>query len=135
MIDDYIKKWIIKALEDFKVAKHELDLDEGEIATGAVCFHCQQCVEKLLKAYLISKNADFGKIHDLKLLLKFCTEQDPKFDDISVGNLTFYAVEVRYPDEYYIPSVDEAKECFDILSKIKNFVFKKLNINEEILSS
>jgi len=135
LIDEYIKRWIIKATEDYKVAKHELNLDEDEIATGAVCFHCQQCVEKLLKAYLISKNVDFRKIHDLKLLLKFCVEQDPDFHNVSVGNLTFYAVEVRYPDEYYFPSVDEAKESFDIISKIKDFVFEKLKINEETLKT
>jgi len=45
-------------------------LAEEEIVTDAVCFHCQQAVEKLLKAYLISKNVEFGRIHDLETLLK-----------------------------------------------------------------
>ncbi len=130
MIDDYIKKWLIKALEDFKVAKHELDLPDNEIATGAVCFHCQQFVEKFLKAYLISKKIDFGKIHDLKFLLELCSQQDSDFKKLNVGNLTFYAVEARYPDEFYIPTVDEARVCFRIALNVKGFVSKKLGISE-----
>lgn len=59
MIDDYIEKWIIKAVNDLKVAEHELRQPENEIITDAVCFHCQQTVEKLLKAYLASKDKDF----------------------------------------------------------------------------
>jgi HEPN domain-containing protein len=46
MIDEYIKKWLIKALNDVKVAVHEMALAEEEIVTNAVCFHCQQAVEK-----------------------------------------------------------------------------------------
>ena len=76
MIDDYIKRWLIKAMEDFNVARHELNLSDDEIATGAVCFHCQQFVEKLLKMYLIYKKIDFGKTHDLKFLADLCSQQD-----------------------------------------------------------
>lgn len=64
MIDDYIRKWIIKADNDFKVAEHELAQPDIEMVTDAICFHCQQSVEKLLKAYLASKNIDFGKTHN-----------------------------------------------------------------------
>jgi len=130
LIDEYTKKWIIKALEDFKVVKHELNLPENEIATGPVCFHCQQLVEKLLKAYLISKDVDFGRTHDLRFLSELCSQQDSDFKQLNVGNLTFYAVEVRYPDEFYIPSVGEAKECFKIAVNIKDFVFVRLDIRE-----
>ncbi len=53
MIDEYIKKWVIKAMNDIKVARHEINLPEDEMTTDAVCFHCQQAAEKLFKAYLI----------------------------------------------------------------------------------
>ena len=104
MIDEYTKRWIIKALEDFRVAKHELSQPEDVIATGATCFHCQQTVEKLLIAFLISKEVDFGKVHDLKFLLKLCSERDPDFKNLEVGNLTAYAVDIRYPNGFYTPS-------------------------------
>lgn len=126
MIDDYIKKWVVKALNDFKIAEHEINQSADEMVTDAVCFHCQQVVEKLLKAYLASKNVDFGKTHNLEFLLELCLKQDPDFKNLKVGNLSFYAVEVRYPDEFYMPSVAEAKECFSIASKAKDFLLKKI---------
>jgi HEPN domain-containing protein len=127
MIDDYIEKWIIKAVNDLKVAEHELRQPADEIVTDAICFHCQQGVEKQLKAYLASKNIDFGKTHNLEFLLERCLEIDHDFKEVDVGNLSFYAVEIRYPDEFYIPSIAEAKECFSIASKDKDFLLKKIS--------
>ena len=135
MIEDFVKKWILKAMEDFNVAKYLMSLPEEKILAGAVCFHSQQAVEKLLKAYLVRHEIDFEKTHDLETLLKLCCIQDKNFENISVGNLTDYAVEIRYPDEFYIPSVEEARECFEIASKIKDFLFFKMGIKEEELKS
>ena len=50
--EDFIKQWLIKANEDLLVVEK---LTEDEIiAPSSVCFHCQQSVEKILKAYLIA---------------------------------------------------------------------------------
>jgi len=133
MIEEQVKNWILKAMEDFRVAKHELGFPDDEIATGPVCFHCQQLIEKLLKAYLVSRKVDFGRTHDLEFLLELSKLEDPEFKELDIGNLRFYAVEVRYPDEFYFPSVEEAKKCFEISLNIKDFVFSKLKIDEEDL--
>jgi HEPN domain-containing protein len=126
MIDDYIRKWIIKAENDFRVSEHELTQPENKMVTDAICFHCQQSVEKLLKAYLASKNIDFGKTHNLEFLLELCKKQDSIFENMNVGDLSFYAVEIRYPDEFYIPTVEEAKKCFKIASTAREFIMKEL---------
>jgi HEPN domain-containing protein len=76
---------------------------------------------------LTFKEVDFGRTHNLEMLLKLCVEKDKDFQNLDVGDLTFYAVEVRYPDDFYIPPLEEAKECFKIASKVKEFVLKKLN--------
>lgn len=131
MIDDSVRKWIIKALEDFKIASHELDREVKEVVTTGVCFHCQQAAEKLIKAYLVSKNIDFAKTHDLEHLLDLCSKQDEEFKKIDVGNLTSYAVHIRYPDDFYVPVINEARECFKIASNVKDFVLRKLQIKEE----
>ncbi len=133
MIEENVKKWLIKAMEDLKVVEHEMTLPREEVATSAVCFHCQQFVEKVLKAYLTLKNVDFGKTHNLEYLLELCKKQDKDFEKIDVGNLTFYAVNVRYPDEFYIPSYEEARECYELAKKIKDFIETKLNIKMEDL--
>lgn len=128
MNEESARKWILKALEDLKIAGQGLSFPEEEMATGPICFHCQQAVEKLLKAYLIFNGVDFGKTHDLEYLLYLASEKDYTFKDLNIGNLTEYAVKIRYPDEFYIPTVDEAKEAYYIAIYVKEFIFRKINI-------
>ncbi|MBI4330534.1 MAG: HEPN domain-containing protein [Chloroflexi bacterium] len=127
-MDERVKKWLIKGMEDITTIEHELRLPEDEVVTSTVCFHAQQAAEKFLKAFLVSKKMDFGKTHNLDFLLSLCSKQDSDFRAIDVGSLSFYGVEVRYPDEFYIPSFQEARTSFDIASRVKEFVFKKLGV-------
>lgn len=48
MKDEYLQRWIIKANNDLIVAEHELYTSKDERVTEAICFHCQQAVEKYL---------------------------------------------------------------------------------------
>lgn len=76
------------------------------------------------------------KIHDMEAILNLCIEQDREFENLdkeNISSLSLFAVEVRYPEEFYIPTLDEVKEYFDIALKVKDFVFKKLEIREEDL--
>lgn len=52
-----------------------------------------------------------------------------------MGNLSDYAVEVRYPDVFYMPSRVEAEESIAIANIIKDFVFRKLDIDEKNLQN
>lgn len=126
MKDEYLQGWITKADNDLKVAEHEMDVDTKERVTDAICFHCQQAVEKYLKAYLIFHNVEFGKTHNLEYLLELCSKCDQDFRKIDVGNLSFYAIEIRYPDDFYIPTVKEAIESIQIAKQVKSFVLKKI---------
>lgn len=127
---DKAKLWIEKAMEDLRVVEHEMRLSEEEIVTSAVCFHCQQFVEKILKAFLVFKDVDFPRTHNLELLLRLCSEQDSEFKNLIAGNLTYYAVETRYPDEFSVPSIEEAKDCFRIAKDMKQFVLSKFGIDK-----
>ena len=135
MIDEYLKNWLIKAKNDLKVVENEIVLPPEDMVTDAICFHSQQAVEKYLKANLIFKQIEFDKSHNLEYLLEICIETDNEFSQVEVGNLSFYAVEVRYPDDFYIPTEQEAKECTEIARKVKEFVFEKLNINDSDIES
>ena len=126
MSDDYLLRWITKADNDLKVAEHEMGVETSQRVTEAICFHCQQAVEKYLKAYLVSQNVDFGKTHNLEYLLKLCSQHDVAFAEVNVGNLSYFAVEVRYPDDFYIPSADEAEESIHIAKQIKSFVLDRI---------
>ena len=123
-----------KAEEDLRVTEHLLDVENPP--TGAICFHCQQAVEKYLKAYLTYQNVRAGKTHDLGNILNLCIKQDESFEKLDkdkISSLSFYSVEIRYPDEFYIPKIDEAEESFKIVLKVKDFVFRKLRIKGEDL--
>jgi len=89
-----VRLWIIKALEDLRIMAHEMRLPSEEVVTSGVCFHAQQFVEKLLKAYLVSRGIAFGRAHNLEYLLARCQQVDKDFAQIEVGNLTDYAVQV-----------------------------------------
>jgi HEPN domain-containing protein len=125
-MDDYVKKWLLKANNDLKAATSLLKMPSGEVVTEAVCFHSQQAAEKYLKAFLVAQNVEFGKTHNLEFLVELCAGQDRDFRKLEVGNLTSYAVEVRYPDEFYTPTLTETKKSVRLARRIKRFVLEKL---------
>ncbi len=127
-MNEETKKWLTKALNDYRTAQKLLSFPEDEIITDSVCFHAQQAVEKLLKAFLIENNINFGRTHNVEYLIKLCSTVDNEFENLFdiTKRLEYYAVEVRYPDEFYIPSVEEAKEAFKAAERVKDFVFGKL---------
>jgi HEPN domain-containing protein len=64
MSDLYLQEWIRKAEEDYTVAT-TLARKRKQPTPSAVCFHCQQCAEKYLKAFLVQNAIVFRRIHDL----------------------------------------------------------------------
>lgn len=120
-------------MNDYKTAEKLLNFPEDEVITDTLCFHCQQAVEKFLKAYLVYNRIEFGRTHSIEYLIRLCSTVDKEFESLYdiTKNLTDYAVWIRYPDEFYIPTVEEAKEAFEAARQVKQFVFKKLNISEE----
>ena len=120
------QKWLLKVEEDFTLIKHEMSFKEEEIVTSLVCYHCQQGVEKLLKAFLIYNNLDFKPTHNLEYLLELCKNIDKDFSPIDLGNLTDYAISARYPVNFIVPSFTETKIAVDIAMKIREFILNKI---------
>jgi len=126
-MNNEVDKWIQKAENDLKVAHNEIHIENP--ITDAICFHCQQCVEKYLKAYLVYHQKSFRKTHDLSEIINLCKEIDSDFEylkDIKVHELTIYATELRYPEYLYTPSVEEAEESIKLAEKAKDFVLEKV---------
>lgn len=48
----YLQQWLYRANEDINVIK-ALSNEQIQLYTSTICFHCQQAVEKFLKAFLI----------------------------------------------------------------------------------
>ncbi|MDI6734650.1 MAG: HEPN domain-containing protein [bacterium] len=125
-MEELIKNWIKRAESDIKTAKDEINT--AEPATDTICFHAQQCVEKYLKSYLTLHQKHFMKTHNIAKLIELCKEIDLDFDllnQLNVVELTEYAVEMRYVEEFYFPTVEEAEEAIEIAEKVKEFVLEK----------
>lgn len=120
----YIRQWLLKASEDLIVIDKLTQFEV--IATSAVCFHCQQVVEKYLKAYLIAKGVEIRKTHNIEFLLAQCEEFDPQFSLIDPKNLSDYGVEVRYPGDFYSPTIEETLEHKKIALEVIELVDNKL---------
>lgn len=123
---DFIKQWLFKANEDLLVVNK---LTEYEIvATSSACFHCQQAVEKFLKAYLIANGVDLKKTHNIEYLLSECTDFDKDFAAIDPKELSDFGVDVRYPGDMFVPTQDETLEYKELAFEIKDLVENKIDV-------
>ena len=57
-----------------------------------------------------------------------CEETDNEIAVLKeeADELTDYAVVVRYPDDWFVPDLEEAKGAFEIANKIREFVLNKI---------
>jgi len=104
------QEWIDKAEGDWATAKREYRARKNP-NYDAVCFHCQQCGEKYLKARLQEAGIIFKKIHDLEILLNDVLTVEPGWTNLRNSSLilTDFAVDYRYPGRK--SSKIEAKEA------------------------
>lgn len=93
-----IDEWIAKAEEDYGAALDLWHLRKP-LRANAVCFHCQQCAEKYLKAFLVRHRVEFAKSHDLDELRIQCVKIDSTFELLrsAADILQPFAVAIRYP--------------------------------------
>lgn len=116
-MNSVIKEWIDKAEADYRTAKRESVVQSGA-NYDAVCFHAQQCIEKLMKAVLIKWNINPPKTHDLTTLSQLLPSSHQSM--VNIQKLRFLsnaAVSFRYPGE----SADQAdaQEALQICSELR----------------
>ncbi|MEO6753939.1 MAG: HEPN domain-containing protein [Chthoniobacteraceae bacterium] len=92
------REWLKKAEADYLAA---LDLARRRKIPlpDQVCFHCQQCAEKYVKARLEEANVRIPKTHDLGELVKLALPFEPLWSALqpALQSLSDYAVAFRYP--------------------------------------
>jgi HEPN domain-containing protein len=64
--------WVVRAEADFTLARSALRR-KRPLLYGAT-FHAQQCVEKYLKALLVTRGLTFPRTHDLAALSDLCRQ-------------------------------------------------------------
>lgn len=107
-----IQEWLKRSEEDWQIANLliQSDLD----SYGSICFHAQQCIEKLMKALLIQVEVVPPYSHDLLTLDRMLSSNYPNWqvNTQDLAFLTQYAVAARYPGL----DVDR-KDALDCISK------------------
>ncbi len=118
-------EWIEKAENDLRTARREFRVRK-EPNFDAVCFHCQQAVEKYLKAFLQENGLPIPRIHSLADLLAIILKTNAGFVSIqaNINVLEGYAVQFRYPG--ITAEKVEAKAALLAAERIRSFMQEKL---------
>lgn len=98
--------WIRLARMDSSSANFLRDMHPAPVEV--ICFHCQQAVEKLLKAILVLHSVAPPRTHDLDSLCALCAEHGTDVSDMQddCTLLAAYAVQSRYPIEQQLEERD-----------------------------
>jgi len=120
-----VRAWLEKADRDLRTAGAALR--QRPPITDTAAFHVQQAIEKLLKAYLVSRALAFERIHDLEMLLDHCARADAAFAALKprVAPLTAYAVRFRYPGPAD-PPVKSVRAALAVVREVREFVLARV---------
>ena len=118
---EIVNLWIKKADHDLGSAKliylHIPDYFD------TIAFHCQQAVEKYIKAALTYMDIEFQRSHDLPYLLELLSRKveikSETFDKAIL--LNGFSIEIRYPDQIIHLTEDELKSAISIADDFRQF--------------
>jgi len=121
-----VQEWLKYSQNDLISAKHLFD-DLYPKQTEIACYLSQQCAEKALKGYLLFKNTEPPRTHNLVELCQICMNHDTMFSEIldTCADLTPYGVAVRYPNELAIDEII-TKAAIEKAQVIYAFCFGKI---------
>ena len=120
------EEWLSLADGDYRTMRREFRVTEEPNYRG-VCYHAQQCVEKLFKAFFHTNRISFPKTHDIAELIELKLAVRPEWEKLIpvAGNLTKYATDTRYPGDPFYSG--EASEAVNICERIRPIVLQALN--------
>jgi HEPN domain-containing protein len=103
-----------------------------ESPRDAVCFYCQQHVEKLLKAFLTLHGIEAPRTHNLRRLIQL---MEPISGDLShlkdaADNLTIHGVASRYPDDWREVGAKEMTEMIELTKQFRRILLSKLQCQD-----
>lgn len=125
-----VKLWVEKADHDLGTA--ELTHQHIPKYRDTIAFHCQQAVEKYLKAYLVFCDIPPKRTHDLILLLGLISEIEAVTDDLfeMAAELQDYAIEVRYPDTIIELTDNDIFRTIEITRNFRRILIQKMSLED-----
>ena len=128
MVDtSLVTEWLAKADEDLEFGR--VNLEERKNFFAQICFHFQQAAERYLKAFIVAKEIEFKKIHDLGLLLKMAARVDSSLEDLKEDceYLGAFYIEARYPVHWPTNFTrDEASRACETALHIQKVIKERL---------
>lgn len=118
--------WIDRAHEDLEAARL---LMAEELTRDAAAFHCQQCIEKALKGYLLFRTGNGADGHNLTWLCKQAIRSDPRFQEWldESAALNRYYIETRYPADIPVAMTAERVErAFAMAESMYEFICREV---------
>ena len=106
--------------------------EEGKHFFAQICFHFHQAAEKYLKSFVVARDLEFRKIHDLSVLLAICSASDPSFEALhgDCEYLAAFYIDTRYPVHWPTKfSSEETRHAFEAAARIRSFVQAKLGLD------
>ena len=121
-----VRQWREKAQSDWKAV--EILMGSEQCPADMVCFHCQQFVEKLLKAILTQHGIEAPKTHDLRRLIQLAEPFVPELAQLSDASdaLTIHGVESRYPDDWRQIGPAEMNHAVELSRQFGDILLPKL---------
>ena len=121
-----VQQWRAKAESDWTAV--EILTSSKRCPADAVCFHCQQFVEKLLKGLLTLHGVEAPKTHDLRRLIQLAEPLVPELSPLSdaADFLSSHGVATRYPDDWRHIEPAEMKEMIELAGKFGNILLPRL---------
>lgn len=121
--------WVFYASMDLLAAK---TLYADERCYPLTAFHCQQCIEKALKGYLLFKRKRLYDGHNLSWLCKQAVAEEPHFQkwlEISARLNRFY-IESRYPADIQSEINTELIDMvFETTTDMMEFIAEQIRYN------
>jgi len=124
-----IEDWCYLAGKDVRAATELID---DEYYTTIVAFHCQQAIEKYLKAFLLENGQPLQKIHDLVKLYNDVKQlKDFGFDEDKIVFVNKVYIDTRYPGGLGLlpdgePNQTQARQFLDFAREVRRAVLAEL---------
>ncbi|MBO4438596.1 MAG: HEPN domain-containing protein [Spirochaetaceae bacterium] len=127
-VSNEVLEWERFAEMDYITANH-LDKTLYPKPMEIICYHCQQCAEKYLKALTEYLGKEIEKTHDLGNLATTISEsiEVPQNVLVSCAKLTQYGVKIRYPQEFEM-SDSHVRAALADMENVRIWCKDKLNI-------
>ncbi len=125
-VREVVAQWVARAEVDWRsaqaLASQEPPLPES------VCFHCQQYVEKLLKALLTLHGVEAPRTHDLRRLVELASELVPGLAALcdEADLLSEHAVATRYPEDWRPVEPAEAHRMMALAERFADILLPEL---------